>query len=112
VLNELALRQTAAPILGEQLGPLPRSVPAAGTKVGMLWFHLDRLTSNRRAKLDGDYQPLSIDRFGGERQPDLARFAHEEPPSGARGRVAHAGRGGLLDTDILATPWGWMVAAE
>ena len=29
-----------------------------------------------------------------------------------RGVVLHAGKGRPLDTDILALPWGWMVAAE
>ena len=29
-----------------------------------------------------------------------------------RGGVGHAGQGRPLDTDILARPWGWMVAAE
>ncbi len=29
-----------------------------------------------------------------------------------RGVVLHAGQGRPLDTDILALPWGWMVAAE
>ena len=29
-----------------------------------------------------------------------------------RGVVLHAGQGRPLDTDLLALPWGWMVAAE
>ena len=30
----------------------------------------------------------------------------------ARGIVLHAGRGRPLDDNILALPWGWMVAAD
>ena len=29
-----------------------------------------------------------------------------------RSAVLHAGQGRPLDTDILALPWGWMVATE
>lgn len=39
------------------------------------------------------------------------RDSLKEKPSLVRSVVLHAGQGRPLDTDILALPWGWMVAA-
>jgi hypothetical protein len=40
------------------------------------------------------------------------RDSLKKKPSLVRSVVLHAGQGRPLDTDILALPWGWMVAAE